>query len=227
MTRKRGYHQRCSLARTLDVIGERWTMLIIRNLLAGPRRYKDLTADLPSMGTNLLAARLKHLEAHQLVVQTLLPPPLSVKAYQLTEHGRALAPALASLALWGMRLPPSQDPDDAWSPQWNALAFQARFRPEACQTRDEKYGFAIDDYHHTVHVDHGRMAFFETLREDCAFVLSCTASIFQAVFADGSLSLETALEGNDMVLNGDPAAFQRCLSIFSPAPDPNEGPLST
>ncbi|CAM2005405.1 winged helix-turn-helix transcriptional regulator [Acanthopleuribacter pedis] len=215
MSRKRGYHQRCSLARALDVIGERWTMLLIRNLLAGPRRYKDLAADLPAMGTNLLASRLKHLEAHGLVEQALLPPPLSVKAYRLTEDGLALAPALAALAHWGMRLPPGES-DAAWSPQWNALAFRARFRPETCLDRDEKYGFVIGDYHHTVHVHHGQMTYLETLREDAAFVLSAAAANFQAVFADGTLPLETALERGVLTLSGDRAAFVRCLATFAP-----------
>src|SRR5579864_2672640 len=93
-SRRRSYDQYCGMARGLDVIGERWTLLIVRDLLLGPKRYKDLVDGLPGIGTNLLAKRLKEMEAYGLVERTSLPPPSGAAVYQLTPAGEGLAPAL-------------------------------------------------------------------------------------------------------------------------------------
>src|SRR5262252_5679614 len=90
----RSYNQYCAVARGLDVIGERWTLLIIRDLLVGPKRYKDLLDGLPGIGTNLLAARLRELEKKGIVRRTVLPPPAASTVYELTETGQALEPAM-------------------------------------------------------------------------------------------------------------------------------------
>jgi DNA-binding HxlR family transcriptional regulator len=95
------YAQRCPLARALDVIGERWTLLVVRELLLGPRRYTDLLDGLPGVGTNILAARLADLQAAQLVSKRTLPPPAAVTVYELTEAGRALGPSIETLSEWG------------------------------------------------------------------------------------------------------------------------------
>src|SRR5581483_3423202 len=87
---RRSYRQYCGVARALDVVGERWTLLIIRDLLLGPRRYKDLLEGLPGIGTNLLADRLKELERHGIVRRTVLPPPAGSTVYELTDLGSAL-----------------------------------------------------------------------------------------------------------------------------------------
>src|SRR5216117_1868167 len=99
---RRSYNQFCPLARTLDIIGERWTLLIVRELAIGPRRFKDLIDDLPGIGTNLLAARLKELERHGILGRRTLPPPAGSKVYELTERGRSLFAALIPLAQWGL-----------------------------------------------------------------------------------------------------------------------------
>src|SRR5215470_18393749 len=101
--RGRSYNQYCAVARSLDVIGERWTLLIIRDLLVGPKRYKDLLDGLPGIGTNLLAARLRDLEKAGIVRRTLLPPPAASTVYELTEVGRALEPAIFAIGRWGAR----------------------------------------------------------------------------------------------------------------------------
>src|SRR6187549_2526493 len=92
--RSRSYHQFCGLARALDVVGERWTLLLVRNLLLGPRRYGDLLEELPGITTNLLAKRLRALCEHGLVEKTALPPPAAIPVYALTEAGAALEPAI-------------------------------------------------------------------------------------------------------------------------------------
>lgn len=111
MTR-RSYHQYCPTAYSLDVVGERWTLLIVRELLFGPRRYTDLLNGLPGIGTNLLAKRLKEMEQADIIRQRTLPPPASSTVYELTERGRGLEEPLMSLAQWGMtylQMPPPED----------------------------------------------------------------------------------------------------------------------
>src|SRR5918996_4677686 len=98
---KRRYDQYCALARALDVVGERWTLLLVRELLLGPRRYTDLLGGLPGIGTNLLADRLRYLEQVGLVRRRVLPPPAGSTVYELTELGRELEPTVFALGRWG------------------------------------------------------------------------------------------------------------------------------
>jgi DNA-binding HxlR family transcriptional regulator len=109
---KRQYNQYCPLAYSLDIIGERWTLLIVRDLIFGPRRYSDLLAGLPGIGTNLLANRLKALEAANIIVQQQLPPPSASTVYALTEHGRGLQKVITAIAEWGMDYVSKPPPDD-------------------------------------------------------------------------------------------------------------------
>lgn len=126
----RSYEQICRIARALDVLGERWTLLIVRELTLGPRRYSDLLDALPGMGTSLLAARLKHLAEHDVVRRTTLPGPGHTAAYELGARGEALMPLLASLASWGGGLapPPPGYTDRA---AWSLVAMRLTARGEA------------------------------------------------------------------------------------------------
>src|SRR5687768_18395621 len=99
----RSYNQFCALAAGLDVIGERWNLLIIRELLPGPRRFKDLVDGLPGISTNLLSERLKELEQHGVLCRRILPPPSGAAVYALTPAGEALEPAVLELGKWGSR----------------------------------------------------------------------------------------------------------------------------
>ena len=97
----RSYRQFCAIASALDTIGERWTLLIIRELLTGPKRYSDLLDGLPGIPTDMLAARLRRLEDEGLVEREVLPPPAASKVYVLTGSGLSLEPVIAALARWG------------------------------------------------------------------------------------------------------------------------------
>src|SRR5436305_7874524 len=99
----RSYDQYCAVARGLDVIGDRWTLLLVRDLLLGPKRYKDLLEGLPGIGTNLLAARLRELERAEVIERHALPPPAGSTVYQLTPTGEALQPVMMSIGRWGGR----------------------------------------------------------------------------------------------------------------------------
>jgi DNA-binding HxlR family transcriptional regulator len=97
------YEQYCPMAHALDLVGDRWALLVIRELMHGPKRYTDLVDRLPGIGTNILAARLRDLEGHGILARRTLPPPAASKVYELTDYGRELRPAMRELALWGAR----------------------------------------------------------------------------------------------------------------------------
>ena len=118
---RRSYEQYCPLSRALDVVGERWTLLIVRELLAGARRYTDLHADLPGISTDVLAARLRELERDGLVTRRRLPPPAAATVYELTPRGHGLLPALTALAGWGTAGLAEPGPTDALRAHWFAL----------------------------------------------------------------------------------------------------------
>jgi DNA-binding HxlR family transcriptional regulator len=112
------YDQYCPIAHALQVVGERWTLLVVRELASGPKRYTDLAAGLPGIGTNILAGRLRDLEAEGIVRKYRLPPPAASRVYELTERGSELKAVLRSLAHWGARSlgPPTRE--DELEPGW-------------------------------------------------------------------------------------------------------------
>ncbi|CAM5401635.1 transcriptional regulator [Streptomyces spiroverticillatus] len=124
--RRRSYDQYCASARALDAVGDRWTLLIVRELLAGPRRYTDLHADLPGVSTDVLAARLKDMEAQGITVRRKLPPPGAVMVYELTPRGAELLPVLVALAEWGAPELAERRPTDAVRAHWFALPLLRR-----------------------------------------------------------------------------------------------------
>jgi DNA-binding HxlR family transcriptional regulator len=126
--RVKRYDQYCPIACALGLVGERWTLLVVRELMQGPKRYTDLVDQLPGIGTNILAARLKDLEAAGLVEKHKLPPPAASTVYELTVAGRNLRPVLHELARFGARLmgPP---PLDALEPGWLLEALDLALSP--------------------------------------------------------------------------------------------------
>jgi DNA-binding HxlR family transcriptional regulator len=118
---RRSYDQYCPLSRALDVVGERWTILIVRELLAGPRRYTDLHADLPGVSTDVLATRLKEMEQDGLITRRRLSPPAAAAVYELTPRGQDLLPALTLLADWGAAGLTERRPTDALRAHWFAI----------------------------------------------------------------------------------------------------------
>src|SRR5205807_8662112 len=117
------YDQYCPVAHALDVIGDRWALLVARELMQGPKRYTDLAEGLPGIGTNILAARLRELETAGVITKKTLPPPAASRVYELTEYGLELKPVMRELALWGARSLGPPTADDELFPGWleNAL----------------------------------------------------------------------------------------------------------
>ena len=132
----KSYGQYCALARALDHIGDRWTLLIIRELLIAPKRYSDIRAAVPAIATNLLAQRLRELESQGIIARRRLPPPAGATVYELTAMGRELEPAVLALIRWGRHWMMEEQPGQAFRPEWLALALRALVPPEALQDVD-------------------------------------------------------------------------------------------
>ena len=127
----RRYEQYCPMAHALDLVGDRWALLIVRELMHGPKRYTDLVDHLHGIGTNILAARLRDLEGSGIVTRRILPPPAASKVYELTDYGRELKPAMRELALWGARsLGPPTVRDELFE-GWLANAMDIVMAPRA------------------------------------------------------------------------------------------------
>jgi DNA-binding HxlR family transcriptional regulator len=131
------YDLYCPVAHALGLVGERWALLVVLELMHGPKRYTDLADQLPGIGTNILASRLRDLETHGIVTKRTLPPPAASRVYELTEYGRGLKPAIRELAVWGARsLGPPTDEDDLF-PGWLANALDTVLAPLAPPGRFE------------------------------------------------------------------------------------------
>src|SRR3954471_24386052 len=124
----RTYADRCGVARALDVVGERWALLVVRELLLGPKRFTDLRAGLPNVGPDMLAARLKELESAGVVARRTLPPPAASKDYELTPRGAELEPVVLALGRWGS-VAPGPDGDAALGVDAFVLALKTLFAP--------------------------------------------------------------------------------------------------
>jgi DNA-binding HxlR family transcriptional regulator len=131
------YEQYCPVAHALDLVGERWALLIVRELMHGPKRYTDLAEHLPGIGTNILASRLRDLEACGVVAKRTLPPPAASRVYELTDYGNGLRPAIRELALWGARSLGPPTADDELFPGWLENAVDTVLAPIAPRGRFE------------------------------------------------------------------------------------------
>lgn len=199
MSPRRSYDQYCSAARALDLVGDRWTLLIVRELLAGPRRYTDLHADLPGVSTDVLASRLKDMERDGLTTRRRLPPPGAVYVYELTGRGRELLPVLQALGAWGAPELGERRPTDAVRAHWFALPLLRALEGEGLvEVRLEE-----GEFHVYAGLEEGELVYGEGVapREpDARLVLdvdTCTA------VAQGELSLPDAVRAGRVEVTGD------------------------
>lgn len=214
---RRSYRQYCAMARALDVVGERWTLLIVRELFTGPKRFKDLLEGLPGIGTNLLAGRLKELEGEGLLRRTTLPPPAGSAVYELTERGRDLEPALMGLARWGADLLDEPRPGEAFRPVWAVQAIKAAIRPEAARWVRETYEFRVGEDIFHVRVDDGvsEPEYGPAFEPD--LVVRTDPDTFLSLVS-GRLEPADAIETGRLDAEGDPDALGRVGEIFSLPP---------
>ncbi|MEV4259127.1 winged helix-turn-helix transcriptional regulator [Spirillospora sp. NPDC049652] len=209
---RRNYGQYCGLAGALDVIGERWTLLIVRELLTGPCRYNELQANLPGIGTNLLAERLRFLVDTGLVRQR-AKSGSKVRMYELTAQGEGLREPVLALARWGLGLLGAPTSEDVVRPRWGVLAVEAMIDPSLAGP-DERYEFRIDDevFHievadGRVDVRHGKSAL------DPALVVTTDARTFVEI-GSGRLSPLEATLTHRLTMDGDPDATLRCSRLL-------------
>lgn len=143
---RRSYDQFCGLASALDSVGERWTLLIVRDLMGGPRRYSDLASSLRGIGTSLLAERLKQLESDGVIDRRELPPPAASSVYELTTSGWELADALVPLATWGARhqLVDQRAAGQGFRPEWSLAVLAHLLRAAPASTPTSVFEFVID-----------------------------------------------------------------------------------
>ncbi|MEU8824750.1 helix-turn-helix domain-containing protein [Streptomyces sp. NPDC048636] len=158
MATARTYGQMCPIARAMDVLGERWTLLIVRELLLGPKRFKDLVDALPALGPNRLTARLRGLEAAEVVRRSTLPPPAGVAVYELTERGEGLRDPLIGLGRWALGLPPAADIDPATTrADLIALSVSSIVAPEKLGGLKEIYDLRVGKERFHIEIAEGRM----------------------------------------------------------------------
>ncbi len=211
----RSYNQYCPLARTLDILGERWTLLIVRELLSGPKRFKDLQDALVGIGTNLLSTRLKEMERNGLIFRSKLPPPGVASVYELTEHGRKLDETLLSLVRWGIHLleTPKKDNEHV-RPHWLLYGMLSTFNPASARGISETYEFHVDDEIFHIQVLEGRATGDMGKGHNSDLIWVSDSEHFMAL-AFGLTSPQKAYEDGAIKI-GNVAIIDRMLQIFNP-----------
>jgi DNA-binding HxlR family transcriptional regulator len=213
----RCYHQYCPVAHSLDLVGERWALLVVRELLKGPQRYTDLLATLPGIGTNILAARLRALEEGGVVRKTKLPPPAASVVYELTEYGAELDEVVYALGRWGARTLGPPGPDDELYPEWGVNALPSLFKPEAARGLSETYVLAVGEDVFTARIVDGALDPSMGTVDDADVAVEMDMETFFALAA-GELPPRDAVKSGRARLEGDLEALERCFRVLSLAP---------
>lgn len=219
MTR-RSYSQFCGLARALDLVGERWALLVVRGLILGPKRFTDLQSDLPGIGTNVLSTRLKELERDGIVRRRTLPPPAASSVYELTHYGRELEPALLALGRWGVRSLGSREPGQSLRSGWIGVALRAFARPEACQDVPAEVELRLEEGTFTARLGNGAVTVLDAPAEAPDLVLETPNEPFLALATRSVTAAELAAVGA-LRLEGDERVLERFLDAFA-FPPPHE-----
>ena len=207
------YHQYCPVAHALDLIGDRWALLIVRELMLGQRRYTDLADALPGIGTNILAGRLRHLEGAGVVRRTKLPPPAAVTVYELTEEGRALDDVLRALAFWGGRTMGPPEVGDCWS----TYAVHMRFRPEAAVDGTYEIRFVDGDVI-SLEVRDGTLHAMRGEAREPALVVEVEPERLHAL-VEGNEPVEAVVAAGGLrILTGTETELAALARMFAPAP---------
>lgn len=213
----RTYDDACAVAHALDLVGERWALLVVRELLLGPKRFTDLRAGLPGVSPNVLSERLRGLEGAGVVRRRKLPPPAASRVYELTEWGEELEAAIVSLGRWGVRSP-WRSRDAALGVDSLVLSFRTMFDPRAAEGLTASYELRLGEESFRAVVDEGRFEIERggTDRPD-AIVEAEDASVLRALVYEGR-DLAEALRSGDVTIEGDREAVERFLTLF-PLPE--------
>lgn len=208
MATRRSYADACPIARALDVVGERWALLVVRELLLGPQRFSDLRRALPGASTNMLADRLRELAEHGVVTRRRLPPPAAATVYELTEHGRELTPALEALGAWGARLR-RPDGQPSLSPTSVLLFWRGCLRRHPSPPSDV-YRVQLDERAWTIHTHAGQPEIDPGEPASPVAGLRTDADTLNALLEDPT-SLDAMITSDHVETDGDLSALRRLL----------------
>ncbi|MDQ3675885.1 MAG: winged helix-turn-helix transcriptional regulator [Actinomycetota bacterium] len=218
MTAKRTYADACGISRALDLVGERWALLVVRELLLGPKRFTDIREGLPHLSPDVLAQRLRDLEQAQLVKRRKLPPPAASQVYELTERGAALEPVLMALGRWGGANAPPPADGVGMSLEAHILSLRALFEPELAGDFRATLELRLGEHHYRVIIADGRI---EAVRGEATAPDATIETDPGTLLAllHGRRELSDALGAGDIDIEGDEQAVARFLGLF-PLPEP-------
>jgi DNA-binding HxlR family transcriptional regulator len=203
---KRRYEDACGLAHALELIGERWALLVLRELMFGPRRFSELKADLPGISANVLTQRLAELEARGLVRKTRLPPPASVQVYEATSWGLEAAPVIGQLGKWAARSP-LHDPSLPISHVSIMLSLQTMLDPARARDMNARLGFRLGNSSYVATLSDGRLDVERAEIEGCDVIFTAAPAAVAAVVYGGA-PLET------IGVKGDMGLAKRFITLF-------------
>jgi DNA-binding HxlR family transcriptional regulator/putative sterol carrier protein len=211
---QRRYQQYCGLARTLDVVGDRWTLLIVRELVPGPRRFTDLVDGLPGISRKVLTERLRELEHDGVIARRELPPPAARHVYALTDDGRELAAAMVPLIGWGAKRLGDREPGESFLPRWAAVGMASLADREATRGVRETYQYVVGSstFHFTI--DDGAIEVHDGPAEDPDALVTTDEQTF-ADIASGRITGASARAAGTVSVTGDAQAAKRLRKIFS------------
>jgi DNA-binding HxlR family transcriptional regulator len=215
---RRSYQQYCAVAKALDVVGERWTLLILRDLVhLGPRRFSDLMRSLPGIGKSLLAARLRRLEQAGIVRRRRLPPPAGSAVYELTELGRGIEPAIIELGRWGGNFMGARAPEETFLPSGHISAIRATFRSDAAEAVSRRFQFVVDGEAFFVAISDGALETCEGTLPERDLLVETDVETSIALMTR-SLAPADALDQGHVRLEGDEDEFERCIDLLAWVP---------
>jgi DNA-binding HxlR family transcriptional regulator len=216
---RRRYEDACAAAHALDLVGDRWALLVMRELMLGPRRFSDLRASLPGISANVLTQRLEDLEAAGVLVRRRLPPPAAVQVYELTAWGYEGEAILQALGRWAARSP-SHDPSLPFSAASLMLSFRTMLDPARAEGIDARIGFRLGEGTFLGHLADGRIEIASGPLDDADVIFAGTASVIAgAVYGGRPLS---ALEAEGALrIEGDRALAERFVTLFPLPPKAN------
>jgi DNA-binding HxlR family transcriptional regulator len=204
---KRTYGDRCGIARALDLVGERWALLVVRELLLGPKRFTDLRAGLPHVGPDVLSQRLRDLEGQGIVRRAKLPPPAGARpVYELTERGAALEPVILELGRWGSRTP-FPETDAGLGVDSAVIALKTVFDPATAGGMDETYELRLDGQPFRIRVGDGRLEAVRGSADHPAAVIATDPATLARVLWHGGRRSELSVDG-------DMEAARRFVALF-------------
>lgn len=217
MATARTYNEACGIPRALDRIGERWALMVVRELVLGPKRFTDIKNALPHASPNVLTQRLKELEQSGVVHKRKLPPPASVQVYELTEWGMQLDRVLLELGRWGARAPMIPG-EPTMSFDAHLLSLLTLFDREKAADFRTRLELRLGDETFVAEVAGGRLEIERGMARDADAIVETDAGTLLAV-AHGRLALEEALAEGDMRIDGDRQAVVRFVTLFT-LPEP-------